>query len=120
MWRECASREGITDLSLYTGTPRDTTHVLPIWRVHALGTAKAQAVTVGVAPVGFRTDIPLAHLLQSGESYTLQANYLTKKFVSGFVVFKPEQLGSGLVVFANGTVDSSIHYAKRANGNFGC
>jgi hypothetical protein len=119
-WRDCKSRDGITDISLYSGTPRDTTHLVPIWSVHAVGTAQAQTVVIGVTPDGFQADIPLAQGLQPGTTYTLQANYLSKKFVSGFVVFKPAELGTGVVVFANDIVDSLTHYAKRSNRNFGC
>jgi hypothetical protein len=58
--------------------------------------------------------------LRPSDSYTLVANQSSKDAVYGEVVFKPEQLTPGYVVFDNQHVQVAAGYKKRPDSEFGC
>lgn len=119
MWRVCKSRDGITDLALYSGTSDNPAHRTPLWQIKAIGDAKTDSVVLGQTPTGFQSIVALTQSLQPDQSYALLANE-SSRFVGGEVIFKPQDLRSGFVVFSDTIVEDSGKYEHRRNGDFGC
>ena len=117
MWRACASKQGITDLALYSGTSYNPAHRTPLWQIKAIGDAKTESVVLGQTPPGFQSIVPLTQPLQQGQSYALLANQ-SSRFVSGDLIFKPQELRPGFVVFSDTIVEESGKYDHRPNRDF--
>ncbi|WP_328885348.1 hypothetical protein [Streptomyces sp. NBC_00316] len=123
-WRECpgAERDGITEVGLYKwakdGTADDPGELL--WHIKADKGNILPHISLGEAPPGFTTRLPLTAELDAGTTYALRANMDSDDLVSGFLTFRPEQLAVGGIVFDSGTAESMKNYEGRDNEDFGC
>ncbi|WP_406428650.1 hypothetical protein OHA59_23105 [Streptomyces sp. NBC_01589] len=123
-WRECpgVEHDGIAEVGLYkwahNGTADDPGELL--WHIEADEGHVLHRISLGEAPTGFTTRLPLTAELDSGTTYALRTNMTSDELVSGFLTFRPDQLAVGQVVFSSGKGESLKDYESRDNEDFGC
>jgi hypothetical protein len=125
-WRDCpgAKHSGIEELGLYrsnaSSTEDDPGKLL--WHITAGTGTVVEKITLGEAPPGFTTELPLTTTLTRESTYALRANMDSDDEVTGFLTFRPEQLVAGQVVFSSdsGIAESLKKYKSRNDEDFGC